>query len=326
MKHFLGKHLVALCALLIVSNFQVQGKERNQEIYVAKYKGNKQCAMSFTFDDGLEDHYTILFPELEKVGIKGTFWVCGKTIEEVAAQKGKARMTWSQMKEMADKGHEISNHGWSHTNLKRISLDEVRVEVDKNDSIIEAMLGKKPVTFCYPFNARTDEVIKIASRGRVGTRTRQYGVGGDKSKSTSESLDKKVNELLTTRDWGVAMIHGITSGYDYFTNPTILWEHLRKVKAQEDKIWIATFAEVSAYVSERENVQLEVVKKKSSYQVTPRLTLDSKLFTEPLTMVIKTGKSSFKVRQNGKRLPVRVMGDEALFDFDPYGGTISIRL
>lgn len=83
------------------------------DVYVAKYKQDKVCAISYTFDDGLAEHYTVVFPELEKRGFKGTFWICGCYIEQGAAAKV-PRMTWAQLKDMANKGHEISNHSWSH--------------------------------------------------------------------------------------------------------------------------------------------------------------------------------------------------------------------
>lgn len=31
------------------------------EVYVAKYKHDKECAISYTFDDGLVEHYTVVF-------------------------------------------------------------------------------------------------------------------------------------------------------------------------------------------------------------------------------------------------------------------------
>lgn len=55
----------------------------------------------------------------------------GKGIENEAAQQGKTRMTWAQMKEMSDKGHEISSHSWSHANLKSLTLEEVETEVER---------------------------------------------------------------------------------------------------------------------------------------------------------------------------------------------------
>lgn len=298
---------------------------RDPEVYVADYKDNKECAVSYTFDDGLQEHYTLVFPEMEKVGFKGTFWVCGNIIENEAARQGKSRMTWPQMKEMSDKGHEISNHSWSHANLKHLNSDGVKMEIEKNDSIIGAMIGKKPLTFCYPFNAFDEVILRQASEGRVATCTRQHGVGGDKSKSTVESLDKWVKELMIAGDWGVAMIHGISTGYDAFTSSDILWEHFRRVKNQEDNIWVGTFREVAAYVKERKNVQLDIVKKKSQWVVTPRLSLDKELFGEPLTMVLdKKGREKVKVSQNGKSLLVKDRDDKLTFDFNPYGGAIKI--
>ena len=296
------------------------------EIYVADYKDNKKCAISYTFDDGLEEHYTMVYPQLETLGFKGTFWVCGKIIEYKDANLGKPRMSWKQMKEMSDKGHEISNHSWSHPNLKHLDKEKIREEIDKNDSIILFHTGKKPRTFCYPGNSYDKRVEDITSEGRTATRTKQYAIGGEVAKSTPQSLSKWVDELLVAEEWGVTMTHGITYGYDCFSNSETLWNHLSKVKEQENEIWVDTFAKIGAYIKERKNIQLDIVKNKSSYKVTPHLALAPELFPDPLTMVMKNGgnKSKIKVKQDRKQLPVKTFGDETLFDFNPYGGTIDI--
>ena len=316
---------IIIFLLLYVPLESIAADDEEVKVSIAQYRGGRDAAISYTFDDGLQEHYTLVFPEMEKVGFKGTFWVCGNIIENEAARQGKSRMTWPQMKEMSDKGHEISNHSWSHANLKHLNSDGVKMEIEKNDSIIRAMIGKKPLTFCYPFNAFDEVILRKASEGRVATRTRQYGVGGDKSKSTVESLDKWVKELMIAGDWGVAMIHGISTGYDAFTSPNILWEHFRRVKNQEDNIWVGTFREVAAYVKERKNVLLDIVKKKSQWVVTPCLSLDKELFDEPLTMVLdKKGREKVKVSQNGKSLLLKERDDKLVFDFSPYGGAIKI--
>ena len=299
----------------------------NPEIHVADYKDNKKCAISYTFDDGLAEHYTMVYPKLERLGLKGTFWVCGKIIENKDANFEKPRMSWKQMKKMSNRGHEISNHSWSHPNLKHLDEKSIKGEINMNDSIILANIGKKPRTFCYPGNYYNNQVVRLASKGRVATRTNQYPIGGEVSKSTTESLNKWVNDLLISESWGITMTHGITYGYDYFPNPDILWNHLTSIKAQEYKIWIGTFVEIGAYIKERKNLQLEIVKKKSSYMITPKLTLSPKLFSEPLTMVLKNDGNRWriKVKQDRKYLPTKIIGDEILFDFNPYGGTIEIR-
>lgn len=57
------------------------------------------------------------------------------------------------------------------------------------------------------------------------------------------------------------MIHGITQGYDAFREGSILWNHLDKVKALEDKIGVATFRDISAYTKEQECIQFEITQK-----------------------------------------------------------------
>lgn len=123
------------------------------------------------------------------------------------------------------------------------------------------------------------------------------------------------------------MTHGLTYGYDAFRNPQRFWDHLDQVKAKEDKIWVGTFREVAAYVEEKGATQLDIVCEKNHLRITPELTLDKELFIEPLTLVIK-GKQIKKisVRQDGKKLPVLLHTDKAVFDFNPYGGVIEVNL
>lgn len=290
---------------------------------IANYKDDKAGAISYTFDDGLREHYTLVAPQLEKYGFRGTFWINGAVVNEnEKALADTTRVSWANLKEMADAGHEISNHSWSHPNMKRLSLEEISIEIERNDSAIFACTGILPRTFCYPYNARNDTVLAMASANRVDTRTRQFSVGG---KSTSENLEKKVNELIKKKEWGITMTHGITYGYDKFTDPQIYWDHLRKVKVREDSIWVGTFREVAAYINERKAVTYDIVPTKTGCKVTPYITLNQEIFTEPLTAVIeRPDVRKISVRQQGKKLKTRILSGKILFDFDPFGGVIDI--
>ena len=58
-----------------------------------------------------------------------------------------------------------------------------------------------------------------------------------------------------------------------------------KVKAMENEIWVGTFREVVAYTKEREKNRLNVLENgydNSSFD------MNAQLFTEPLTMVLKS--------------------------------------
>jgi peptidoglycan/xylan/chitin deacetylase (PgdA/CDA1 family) len=215
---------------------------------IARYKDDKQCAISYTFDDGLQEHATLVAPFFDRLGFKATFWVNGKSISDTAAAGEKPRMTWAQLKKMAKNGHEISNHGWSHKNLTKLAGEALRSEIQKNDTLIFENTG---------------------------------------GKSTAENLERRVENLLAAGDWDVTMTHGITYGYDHFRNAGVFWEHLQKVKAQEDRIWVGTFALTG--VIEQEHIKKIIV------------------------------------RQGKERLKVRILPDKALFDFDPFGGEIEIK-
>lgn len=316
------------CSILILLFFTIkitEAKKNNVVISVAKYYKDKPCALSYTFDDGLLEHYTLVFPRFESLGFKGTFWVNGQTIFDGKKElTDNPRASWEQLKSMAEKGQEISNHGWSHKNLTRCSPEEIRIEIERNDSMIEARIGERPKTFCYAYNAKNDSIIKLASANRVGTRTFQFSMG---SKSTDENLEKRMTELIDSTGWSVAMIHGITYGYDAFTNDSILWNHLDWVKTREKQIWVATFRDVAAYVTERDSVRLNITNKHNTFIIKPVLSLNPELFHFPLTMKVhQNGIRKIKVIQDNKQLKVMVLPDKALFDFDPYGGSIEVKM
>lgn len=316
---------VAVILFLTLGMFAF-GQEKNELFSVARYKSDKQCAISYTFDDGLIEHFTLVFPKFEDLDFKATFWINGNTINEGEAgrMKEKPRTTWKQLKEMAQKGHEISNHGWTHKQLPKCTPEEMRFEIEHNDSVIEAKIGVKPVTFCYPNNSKNSEVIKAASKNRVGTRIEQFQMG---RKSTPEILEEKLKSIMENHQWHATMIHGITYGYDAFPKVAILWNHLDRVKTLEDKIWIDTFQSVSAYTTEQKNVHLKITQNGKKWVIIPSLPLDKTLFNMPLTMVInKTILPNCIVKQKGNgKLKLTHFSDKILFDFDPNGGEIVIK-
>jgi peptidoglycan/xylan/chitin deacetylase (PgdA/CDA1 family) len=279
------RNIFFIIGLLITTNLTAQVE--TDTLYVAKYKADKKCAISYTFDDGLAEHYSLVAPALEKLGFRGTFWVNGRTIADTAYQRGYPRMTWKQMREMARKRHEISNQGWVHRNVTKLASEELRYEVEYNSTVIYQNIGVFPRTFCYPGNAKNDSVIVYIERNRIGSRTKQFSVGG---KSTRENLDEKIKYLISNGEWGVTMTHGITYGYDHFSDPSIFFDHLKKVKALENEIWIAPFRDVAAYIAEQQNIRLKITKKQKKWIIKPMLTLDKNIFNYPLTMVLRVKK------------------------------------
>ena len=314
--------LITLLCVFFYSGFS-SGADWN--VSVAKYRHDKVCAISYTFDDGLAEHYTLAAPQLEQRGFRGTFFINGSKVNKDERHiKDTTRVTWPQLKEMAEKGHEISNHGWAHRNFAKFPFEVLKEDILKNDSAIYAHVGVMPRTYAYPNNTKQGEAMAFVARNRVGTRLKQRSVG---SKRTARDLEKWMETLIKTGDWGVGMTHGLTYGYDAFGNPQRLWEHWEQVKANEDKIWVGTFHEVFSYLKESESIRLTVTEKKNKLHVVPELPLDKELFTEPLTMVVEGGTmKKVSARQGKKKLSVQLRSDKAFFDFDPFGGEIIVTI
>ena len=314
--------LITLLCVFFYSGFS-SGADWN--VSVAKYRHDKVCAISYTFDDGLAEHYTLAAPQLEQRGFRGTFFINGSKVNKDERHiKDTTRVTWPQLKEMAEKGHEISNHGWAHRNFAKFPFEVLKEDILKTDSAIYAHVGVMPRTYAYPNNTKQGEAMAFVARNRVGTRLKQRSVG---SKRTARDLEKWMETLIKTGDWGVGMTHGLTYGYDAFGNPQRLWEHWEQVKANEDKIWVGTFHEVVSYLKEREAIRLTVTEKKNKLHVVPELPLDKELFTEPLTMVVEGGTmKKVSARQGKKKLSVQLRSDKAFFDFDPFGDEIIVTI
>jgi peptidoglycan/xylan/chitin deacetylase (PgdA/CDA1 family) len=302
------------------------------KMHVTKWKDNKRAAVSYTFDDGLLEQYTELFPQLKRYGLKVTFAINGNTInrnEAALASNGhstdslvllKPRMTWAMLRELSDAGHEVTSHGWAHINIKKLSGEARRYEVQHNDTVIWQHTGVFPRTYVYPGNAKDKDGVAFASRDRVGTRTRQISIG---SKRNDQWLRQWVRGLIASGTWGVGLTHGISRGYDHFRDPEVLWRHFADVVTLQDSLWVGTFHDVAAYEKERDNVELSVTQQGDIVNVVPKMTLDSRLFNIPLTLVVD-GNVAY-AKQQGRKLKLVRKGGSTCVDFDPSGGAIEIK-
>ena len=80
-------------------------------VNVAQYRYDRQCAVSLTFDDGIQEDYTLIAPHLDRYGLKGTFCINGAFIGDLDDHYA-PRMTWEQCRELDARGHEIDSHSW----------------------------------------------------------------------------------------------------------------------------------------------------------------------------------------------------------------------
>jgi peptidoglycan/xylan/chitin deacetylase (PgdA/CDA1 family) len=114
----------------------------------------RSASVCFTFDDGPNDPWTgRLLDILARHNVRATFFMIGRYVAEHPAI---ARM-------VAEAGHEIGNHTFSHPNLIFSSPAAVRREIaDCHASLQDAGIASAPY-FRPPFGARRPGVLRAAA-------------------------------------------------------------------------------------------------------------------------------------------------------------------
>lgn len=287
-------------------------------VRVAAFDGDRAAAISYTFDDDTVDHYRIVAPMFEAFGLRATFFVIAGTVpdtdQEAAARKpGQyGGVSWPQLKAMAEKGHEIANHSWTHMNLRKCSDDELREQIEKSRAVIAEKVGAAPLTFCYPGNGRDERVRQAVLKTHIAAREYQFEIGG--TDMTAARANAWADDVAKQGKWGVSMTHGILNGYHPLSSPDVLREHLAYVSKCRDRIWIDTFANVARYVRERDTARVAVETKTAREAL---FVVDSELarppFDYPLTIVIEApGARQPKASRDGQALPATVSGTKIL--------------
>ena len=320
--------LFTACSLLAATAVVATGCDSVEVtgVEVAHFQGDRQAAVSLTFDDGMLCHYTDVAPALEANGLRGTFWIIGSNMGKDEPEY--PWMTWEQVADLSRRGHEISNHSWTHPSLPSLTADELRYEVLHNDSVIEQQTGRRPKTFCYPYNAMSDEVVAFCSEGRVGTRTFQASHGQRESHQTLDSMKRWLDDVISREEWGVTMTHGTTYGWDMWDDPQQLYDFFAVLRESEPSVWVAPFANVAAYIAERDHSQLSWTANQRCLVLTPMLDgLDTALYDEPLTYRIN---GTFRgveatAKQGTADVAVRNLGNALLLDAVPNGEEVIVR-
>lgn len=87
---------------------------------VMTYHGNvKQKKIALTFDAGSDIAGHSILDVLKKHNVKATFFLTGKWVEKFP----------SYVRQIAEDGHEIGNHSYSHLDSLKISGSELKQEI-----------------------------------------------------------------------------------------------------------------------------------------------------------------------------------------------------
>ncbi|MCI3226442.1 polysaccharide deacetylase family protein [Streptomyces sp. NP-1717] len=107
-----------------------------------------------TFDDGPDPKYTPgILKTLRAHDVRAMFFVCGQMA------KGQGDL----LREMADDGHIVANHSWSHPELPTLKPARIREEMERTSEVIDRTLGLPPVWFRAPYGSWNRHTFKIGA-------------------------------------------------------------------------------------------------------------------------------------------------------------------
>lgn len=139
------------------------------------------CAM--TFDDGPHPTHTPrLLDMLRERGLKATFYLIGNRVVQYP----------DIARRIAEEGHEIGNHSWSHPFLNRLSDGAVMREIDQTTNAIFQVTGRPPVTFRPPMARSADAsarpcMLRAPCQRFCGPWTRKTGAARGQTSSRAAS-------------------------------------------------------------------------------------------------------------------------------------------
>lgn len=108
--------------------------------------------VALTFDDGPTTKYTPqILAILKEYNIKATFFMVGMNAK---AHPEIVRMV------LAD-GHAINNHSMTHPMLTKLNDEQLYREVAGPQTVINNIIGKKPVCLRYPYGASNEHVRSV---------------------------------------------------------------------------------------------------------------------------------------------------------------------
>ncbi|WP_431860280.1 polysaccharide deacetylase family protein [Azospirillum sp.] len=116
--------------------------------------------VALTIDDGPDTAHD---PEIRRIlrayGVPATYFLVGRHAQR------HARL----VREIADDGHEIGNHTWSHRRLIHCTPEEQAIELRRTSALLETITGRPTRWFRPPFGSYDEHTLGIARAAGLET-------------------------------------------------------------------------------------------------------------------------------------------------------------
>lgn len=133
-------------------NKKEKDKKSKNNNEIKKQKNKKLVAL--TFDDGPEPDVTPeILKTLKKYEAKATFFMLVNS----------AKAYPNVAKQVAEEGHEVANHSFSHVNLSKVKRSRIEKELKESKKTLEKITGAPVTLFRPPYGEYNKAVLQVAN-------------------------------------------------------------------------------------------------------------------------------------------------------------------
>ncbi|ABI68379.1 polysaccharide deacetylase [Syntrophomonas wolfei subsp. wolfei str. Goettingen G311] len=128
-----------------------------QKLVITDVKTTEK-AVALTFDDGPDPVNTpVVLDMLKKHQAQATFFVVGIRAEKQS----------DLLQRMANEGHEIGNHSYSHADFNHKKKEFYQEEIRKTNALIERISGQKSKLFRPPGGYLSYDMVEVTQKEKV---------------------------------------------------------------------------------------------------------------------------------------------------------------
>lgn len=151
--------------------------------------------VALTFDDGPNTTTTLeVLDKLKKYNVVASFFLIGEQITDESAES---------VKKEIELGCEIANHSWTHQFMSKLTPEQIREEIKKDDEKIFELTGYYPRFFRPPFIDVNEAMAQNIDLPFI------CGIGGRDWEPEVSSEERARLILENMLDGGIILLHDL---------------------------------------------------------------------------------------------------------------------
>lgn len=290
---------------------------------VARWKNDRKAAFMMMFDDCCPTHATNVYPELDRRGMTGTFYIVGNKPERLA------RLDFWEKQAPASPHVVFGNHTMDHRAFQDVASAEKDI-VGCSELIMRLVPGKNPrlLSFATPGGAKhlvsETQIGEIAARNHLVVRPAFAGHGAGVHFRSAADVLRALDKAVAAGGVEYVIFHGVGGDWLSFDGREFI-ALLDGLEPRRGDLWITDPVSLHKYQTERATASVKILKSgPGELRLSLDCDADTALYDQPLTLATQVDPSWKKCRatQGGRSAVFDAVAGVVLHEAIPGAGEI----